>query len=496
MLFNSFEFAVFFLIVFVSYWSLARKSVRAQNVLLLAASYVFYGWWSWRFLGLLIILSCANYLLGIALDKNRGDTRKKWVLAAGLTVNLGVLGIFKYFDFFIEGFVDLVSLFGYELPRSTIKIILPVGISFYTFLSVSYLIDIYKRSITAHRDIVDVFLSLSFFPIILAGPIQRPSSLLPQISSRREFDYKMGISGFWQVLWGLATKVIVADNLAVLVDDIFTNSSRYPGSILLLGALFFSVQIYVDFSAYSNMSIGIARMLGFNLMRNFAYPYFSRDIVEFWKRWHISLTTWFRDYIFLPMSFNLAWRLKNEKVLFIRKDIFIYIVVSLTVWVLTGLWHGANYTFILWGLIHGLALIIFKLQINPRKVLFKKLGISNKNKIVTGLDTLITLTVVIVAWVFFRADSIKDAIEYLDRTFSITLFTLPKLVGIQNTDLLLSVLLALTMFIVEWRNRHSENVFELISTRSIYYQAAVFISLVAGIYLFSGEPLDFIYFKF
>ena len=338
MSFNSIEFAIFLPIVFIAYWLLKNKNLRYQNILLLIASYVFYGWWDLRLLSLLIILSVSNYLIGIYINKNEIDRKRKNWMIAGLVINLGVLVIFKYFNFFIDSFIDLLSLAGYNLPRSTTKIILPVGISFYVFLSLSYILDIYKRTLNADKNIIEVLLSLGFFPIILAGPIQRPSTLIPQISQKREFNYDQTFDGLGQILWGLFVKVVIADNLALYADDFFHNYSNYSGSTLLLGAVFYTIQIYADFSGYSNMAIGVAKLFGFSLMRNFAYPYFSRDITEFWKRWHISLTTWFRDYLFLPLSFAVSWKIKGSKVFYIKTDLFIYIVASTVTWFLTGLW--------------------------------------------------------------------------------------------------------------------------------------------------------------
>jgi D-alanyl-lipoteichoic acid acyltransferase DltB (MBOAT superfamily) len=464
--------------------------------LLLIASYVFYGWWDWRFLFLLALLSFANYLIGIEIENNESNRKGRIWLITGLITNLGVLLVFKYYNFFIDSFINLISLFGYDLPRSTTKIILPVGISFYTFLSLSYIIDISRKNLKANRNLPEVLLSLSFFPIILAGPIQRPASLLPQISRKRTFNYDQAASGLWQSLWGLFTKVIVADNLALLVNDIFENFSGYSGSTLILGALFYTIQIYADFSGYSNMAIGIAKLFGFDLMKNFAYPYFSRDITEFWKRWHISLVTWFRDYVFLPLSFAISWRIKGEKVLFIKTDLFIYIIASTVVWFLTGLWHGANYTFILWGMIHGFFLIIYRWQMKPRKMLFKKLGITNKNRIVIFIETIITLCIVIVAWVFFRADNIKDAVLYIKGMVSGPLLTMPRLMGIQNTNMILAILFALVFLSIEWKNRKKDFVFERIHTKSVYYQIFILSVFITVMYFFSGKSLDFIYFKF
>lgn len=491
MLINSIEFAIFLPIAFVLYWFITNKSLKAQNILLLVASYVFYGWWDWRFLLLLALLSLANYFIGIEIEKN-GTTRngKIWFIA-GLIVNIGVLGIFKYYNFFIDSFIDLVSLIGYDLPRFTTKIVLPVGISFYTFLSLSYIIDIHKKTLNANRNIIEVLLSLSFFPIILAGPIQRPASLLPQIEKKREFNYIQAIDGLKQILWGIFAKVVIADNLAFYVDDFFMNYTNYSGSTLMLGAFFYTIQIYADFSGYSDMAIGTAKLFGFNLMRNFAYPYFSRDIAEFWKRWHISLVTWFRDYVFLPISFAVSWRIKGEKVLFMKTDLFIYIVASSVVWVLTGLWHGANYTFIIWGMIHGLFLILYRWQMKPRKKIFRKLGISNKSYSVIIIEASVTLFIVLIAWVFFRASNLHEAIAYLNGIFSKSFFTIP---SIFPKEILLLECIFLS---VEWFGRGNNYAIEQIGWKwKRPYRLAFYYFLIATILYFGGEQQQFIYFQF
>lgn len=493
MLFNSIEFLLFFLTIFLFYWFVVNKNTKAQNILLLIASYVFYGWWDWRFLCLLVSLSIANYFLGIGIEKNQENSKGKILFLTGLIINLGILGIFKYYNFFIDSFIDLISLFGYDLPRSTTKIILPVGISFYTFLSLSYIIDIHKKTLSAHRNIVAVLLALSFFPIILAGPIQRPTLLLPQITKKRDFNYDQATDGLRQFLWGLFAKVVIADKLAFYVNDLFLNYTSYSGSTLLLGAIFYSIQIYADFSGYSNMAIGIAKLLGFNLMQNFAYPYFSRDITGFWKRWHISLVTWFRDYVFLPISFAVSWRIKGEKVLLMRSDLFIYIVASAVVWFLTGLWHGANYTYIIWGMIHGLLLILYKWQMKPRKEIFRKLGISNKNYFVAVIETIITLSIVIVAWVFFRSDNLHEAIIYLQRLFSESLFSIPSIIP-KYTLLLVSI-----FFILEWLGRNDQyGIAYLVSKLKKLPRWGFYLTMIIFIYLEGGssETLEFIYFQF
>lgn len=343
-------------------------------------------------------------------------------------------------------------------------------------------------------------LTLGFFPIILAGPIQRPSSLLPQIAKKREFHYSLAIDGLKQILWGLFAKVVIADNLATQVDDIFVNYSQYSGSTLALGAIFFTIQIYADFSGYSNMAIGIAKLLGFKLMQNFAYPYFSRDLTEFWKRWHISLTTWFRDYLFLPISFSISWRLKKERVLLIKSDHFIYISASAITWFLTGLWHGANYNFILWGIINGILLIIYHLLRNPRKKLFKRIGINNNNNILVAVETLFTLLIILTFWVLFRSESIKDAFLFLDRVFSKSLLNFPEIFDKRMQFLVIDLLiyfLTIIFFILEWIGRKNECAITQLGMqwrRPLRW--ALYLSILVAIVSLAGNQQKFIYFQF
>lgn len=498
MLFNSTEFAIFLLTVFLLYWFVTNKNLKTQNALLLTASYFFYSWWNWRFLFLLALLSLANYFIGIEIESNEANRKKKIWFITGLITNIGVLGVFKYCNFFIDSFIDLVSLIGYSLPSSTTKIILPVGISFYIFLSLSYIIDIYKKNLKANRNIIEVLLVLSFFPIILAGPIQRPSSLLPQIINKREFNYNQAVDGLRQILWGLFAKIVIADNLAIYVENIFTNFPDYSGIILLLGTSLFTIQIYADFSGYSNMAIGIAKLFGFRLMQNFAYPYFSRDITQFWKKWHISLTTWFRDYLFLPISFTISWKIKNDRVFFIKTDLFIYIVASIITWFLIGLWHGANYTFIVWGMIHGLFLVIYQWQIKPRKKLFKKMGINNNNSIVVLIETIFTLAIVMISWVFFRSADIGKAIGYLRKMFSSSFFHISKTeLGYLGFDIIYPAIGIIILLLVEWIQRNHEHALQVennvppkIVRRVCYY------ILILVIFWMSGQKQDFIYFQF
>ena len=470
-----------------------ESNLKFQNILLLIASYVFYGWWDLKLLFLLIILSVSNYFIAIWINKNEINRKRRNWLITGLIINIGILIVFKYYNFFIDSFVDLLSIAGYNLPKSTTKIILPVGISFYVFLSLSYIIDVYKKTLNADRNIFEVLLSLGFFPIILAGPIQRPSTLIPQIVKRREFNYNQLVDGLGQILWGLFVKVVIADNLAFYADDFFLNYSHYSGSTLLLGAIFYAIQIYADFSGYSNMAIGIAKLFGFNLMQNFAYPYFSRDITEFWKRWHISLTTWFRDYVFLPLSFTISWKIKGNKVFSIKTDLFIYIVASIATWMLTGLWHGANYTYILWGMIHGSLLICYHLQRNPRKKFLKKTGITNDHLVIRVFETIITLSAVLIAWIFFRASSVSVAIEYLSDMFSSSLFTYP---GIFPVDLIIIIII---FIIVEWISREKLHPFQIEKRKkTLIILKPVFISIVIWAIILWGafKNKEFIYFHF
>jgi alginate O-acetyltransferase complex protein AlgI len=490
MLFNSIQFAFFLTIVFLIYWFVVNKNIKYQNLFLLLASYIFYGSWDWRFLFLLVMISLVNYFIGIYIDKNEADSRKKIWLIAGLVINLGILGVFKYYNFFIDSFIDLASLVGYKLPKSSTRIILPLGISFYIFLSLSYILDIYKKKLAANYNIIEVLLSLSFFPIILAGPIQRPSSLLPQIVEKREFKYDMAADGLRQILWGLFVKIALADNLAPTVDDIFLNYSHYSGSTLLIGSLLYTIQIYADFSGYSNIAIGTAKLLGFRLMQNFDYPYFSRDITEFWKKWHMSLTSWFRDYLFLPISFAVSWKIKHERVFYIKTDLFIYIVASLITWFLTGLWHGANYTFIIWGMIHGGFLILYQWQRKPRKKLLKTLGINNNNIILVLIETFFTLAVVILAWVFFRSESLHKAVEYFKGIFSVSLFSFPQV--FPKIAILISMICLLTEFV----QRTKQHALQLDNIRYRAIRWGIYFGIVFIILFFGGGDHKFIYFQF
>ena len=403
MLFNSFEFFIFLPIVFILYWFVLNKRLTTQNLLVLSASYVFYGWWDYRFLSLIVISTVVDYFVGLTIYKSqKSSVRKKWLLVSVL-FNLGLLGFFKYYNFFIESWVELLSSIGYDLENTwTLKVILPVGISFYTFQTMSYSIDIYRKQLKPTKDFIAFAAFVSFFPQLVTGPIERASNLLPQMLKSRKFNKYKTINNLELIVWGLFKKVVIADSIAPVISDIFNNYTEYSGGTLILGAVFFAFQIYCDFSGYSDIAIGTAKLFGFDLMTNFNFPYFSRSIGEFWRRWHISLSTWFRDYLYIPLGGSKVGKLKGIR------NVFAIFLVS-------GFWHGANWTFIAWGGIHAL-LFIPSFIIGTNR---KHLEINNNSKktvlfqIKNIGQALFTFIVVTLAWIFFRANSIQDAINYI-----------------------------------------------------------------------------------
>jgi alginate O-acetyltransferase complex protein AlgI len=498
MLFNSIEFLVFLVIVFSIYWFVLKNNTRLQNIMLLGASYVFYGWWNWKLLFLLLGISLSGYLIGLKLGSNQSEKKRTAWFLAGLILNIGTLCIFKYLNFFVDSFIDLVGLSGYKLSYLSTSIVLPIGISFYIFLSLSYLLDIYKGKMNAEKNMLNVLLSLSFFPIILAGPIHRPSSLIPQIEGKREFDYDNATDALRQILWGLFKKVFLADTCAANADYIFNNHSSLSGLVLVFGAVNFAFQLYGDFSGYSDMAIGIGRLFGFNLVRNFAFPYFARDIASFWQKWHISLTTWFRDYVFLPLSIAVGTRFNKERILGIKQDLFIYIVAALITWFLTGLWHGANYTYLVWGMIHGVFLILYHWQKMPRKRFLKKTGLSNDHLVIVFSERVVTMAVVLLAWVFFRASSVHEAFRYLADTFSHGIFSLSIMDlrgrGITSTLIDASIAMAVVL-LIEWIQRDKQHGLAIANYPSVLrwgmYWSLTFVCLV-----YLGGERTFIYFQF
>lgn len=479
MLFNSIDFAIFLPIVFMLYWFVAHKILKLQNFLIVAASYIFYGWWDWRFLSLILFSTFVDYLIGVMLAKEENDTKRKALLWTSIIVNLGFLGFFKYYNFFIDNFTTAFSFFGNEIKPNSLNIILPVGISFYTFQTLSYSIDVYKRKLEPAKDFMAFAAFVSFFPQLVAGPIERATNLLPQFYKKRNFDYSKAVDGMRQILWGLFKKVVIADTCAESANAIFNNSNDFSGSTLVLGALYFTFQIYGDFSGYSDIAIGTSRLFGFNLKRNFAFPYFSRDIAEFWRRWHISLSTWFRDYLYIPLGGSRGGTWMNIR------NIFIIFIVS-------GFWHGANWTFIVWGALNALYFLPL-LVLNKNR---QHLEIVAKGKYLPTLKEFfqisITFGLTVFAWIFFRAENIGHAISIISEIFSASLFSMPAFIN-------LSFIFLISFFIIiEWIGREGEFAIEkiLINNARIFrwtfYSFIVFLLAM----LAKTEETPFIYFQF
>jgi D-alanyl-lipoteichoic acid acyltransferase DltB (MBOAT superfamily) len=482
MLFNSIDFAIFLPVVFFIYWFLLHKQHNWQNLFMVAASYVFYGWWDWRFLSLILFSTLIDYLCGRGLASEENPLRRKLYLLASIVINLGFLGFFKYYNFFLDNFRTAFTFFGQDISLRGLNIILPVGISFYTFQTLSYTIDVYRRKLEPTSDFIAFAAYVSFFPQLVAGPIERATNLLPQFYHNRIFDYNQAVDGMRQILWGLFKKIVIADNCARYANLIFNNSGDYGGSTLLLGVLFFTFQIYGDFSGYSDIAIGTSRLFGFNLMRNFAFPYFSRDIAEFWRRWHISLSTWFRDYLYIPLGGS-----RNGKAAGIRNTFIIFAI--------SGFWHGANWTFIVWGLLNALY--------------FLPLLLLNRNR--QNLDTIaagklwpslrefssmaLTFGLTVFAWIFFRAANLTQAGQIISEIFSASFFTAPALLS--DGKVLITIILVIAFVIMEWLGREEEYAMARIGfgwpryRRWAMYYAVILVSLY-----FAGEPQQFIYFQF
>ena len=478
MLFNSLEFAVFLPIVFLLYWFVFYKNLRIQNVFLVIVSYIFYGWWDWKFLSLIIISTLVDFFLGQQLSKCQQQKQRKFLLGVSLATNLGILGFFKYFNFFVDNFVASFSFFGKELSVETLFIILPVGISFYTFQTLSYTIDIYRGKATPAKDIFSFAAFVCFFPQLVAGPIERATHLLPQFTRKRSFNYTKAVDGAKQILWGLFKKIVIADNCAEFSNYIFQNSENLSGSTLVLGAIFFTFQIYGDFSGYSDIAIGTSRLFGFNLRQNFAFPYFSRNIAEFWRRWHISLSTWFKDYLYIPLGGSRGTTIQKIK------NTFIVFIVS-------GFWHGANWTFIVWGALNAvyfLPLLLTQNNRNYMEIVAKEKLFPNVKEV---FKIIITFALTVFAWIFFRAENLTHAWNYISSIFSSSLFQLPNLIPKQE------LLLIIVFILIEWIGRENMYAIEKIfsSCKPIVRHAFYYI-IIFSIIWFRGVEQEFIYFQF
>ena len=479
MLFNSIEFAIFLPIVFLLYWFTTKGNFKLQNILLLVSSYFFYGCWDWRFLFLLIFSTLLDYITGIKMYNSTSQNHKKCWFWLSICINLGFLGVFKYYNFFAESFADGLTQMGFRANPWTLNVILPVGISFYTFHGLSYVIDIYNNRVKPERDFINYSVFVCFFPLLVAGPIERATHLLPQLLKKRVFDSDRTVDGLRQILWGLFKKIVIADNCATYVNQIFSNYHSQNGSTLLIGAIFFAFQIYGDFSGYSDIAIGMARLFGIELLRNFAYPYFSRDIAEFWRRWHISLTTWFRDYLYIPLGGSRGGKWKN-----VRNTLIIFLV--------SGFWHGANWTFLAWGAFHALfflPLILFQ----PKR---KNTNPVAEGKMLPSLKELFqmisTFLLVVIGWIFFRSGSIGQAVDYFGRMFDRSLMEMPVYsVGMSKTIFGIVILM-----LVEWFQRNKKHGLEIAFIHSHFIKWSVYYVIIAIILEYGANSQSFIYFQF
>ena len=480
MLFNSIDFAVFLPIVFLLYWFVFNKNTKLQNLFLVIVSYLFYGWWDWRFLFLIIFSTFVDFQIGKLLALRSNPKERKNLLFISIFVNLGFLGFFKYFNFFVDNFREAFSFFGQEITTPSLNIILPVGISFYTFQTLSYTVDVYKGKLQPTSNAMKFAAFVSFFPQLVAGPIERALNLLPQFYKKRQFSYGFANDGIRQILWGFFKKIVIADNCAYFANEIFANYEGQSSLTLLLGAFFFAFQIYGDFSGYSDIAIGISRLFGFKLSKNFAFPYFSRDIAEFWRRWHISLSTWFRDYLYIPLGGS-----KGSRLLQIR-NVFIIFIVS-------GFWHGANWTFIVWGAINAIYFLPLLLSDKNRAHINVVASQSKLPSLVDFFKIILTFSLTLLAWIFFRAENIQHAINYL-----IHLFSNGGLIEIKYFKDISMLLLLLFLFItVEWIGRRNEYALEKLFVGNKYKQLGFYSFLVFLMLNFVQlEETPFIYFQF
>ncbi|WOC52449.1 O-acyltransferase [Bergeyella porcorum] len=483
MLFNSIEFAIFLPIVFILYWFVFQKNLKLQNLFIVIVSYIFYGWWDWRFLFLIIFSTAQDYFLARMLINEENERKRKWILATSIITNLGFLGFFKYYNFFVDNFITAFTFFGMKPNIHTLQILLPVGISFYTFQTLSYTIDVYKRKMEATKDFVAFSAFVSFFPQLVAGPIERATHLLPQFYKKRVFNYELAKDGMRQILWGLFKKMVIADNCAVYANMIFNNYENYTGSTLAMGAILFAFQIYGDFSGYSDVAIGTSKLFGFDLMRNFSLPYFSRSVAEFWRKWHISLSTWFRDYLYFPLGGS-----KSGMTMQIRNTFIIFIV--------SGFWHGANWTFIIWGFLNALFIlpsIIMKTNRNH-------IDIVAQGKIIPSIkeisQMLLTFFLITLSWIFFRAQSVTEAFEYIKKMFTTLHIGIGYPYKLLNGNLTLLFLLFLLLSL-EWITRDKFHPFQFDEKKikqPIRWSIYIVFSLL--ILWLAGEQEEFIYFQF
>ena len=509
MLFNSLEFLIFLPIVFLLYWFVFDYAMRGckrqllwQNLLIVVASYIFYGWWDWRFLILIAITTILSFLSGIGIEKAPTQRAKKAVMIANVVVNLGILGVYKYYDFFAREFAEFI---GIGADFLLLHLILPVGISFYTFQALSYSIDVYRKQIEPTHDIVAFTAFLSFFPQLVAGPIERATNLLPQFQKKRTFDYAQAVDGMRQILWGLFKKIVVADNCATYVDSVFADLGSHSGSTLLLAAVLFTFQIYGDFSGYSDIAIGTAKLFGIKLMRNFNVPYFSRDIAEFWRRWHISLTTWFRDYVYIPLGGSRPDTSSPHRLFASSPAAYTKCIAvrnTFVIFLLSGLWHGANWTFVLWGAYHALLFVPLLVMNKNRRyrdtvATITLLDGTIKTKWLPSLkeacQMLMTFALAVVGWIIFRATGMTTLVNWITGIFNSSFFTIPWLMNrLFYIPLAIAIFL---MLLVEWINRRQEHGLVL-NVKYKWLRLTIYYLLIFAIVANFGQEQSFIYFQF
>ena len=488
MLFNSISFAIFLTIVFILHWFVMNKNSKSQNVLLVVASFVFYALWDWRFLLLMLVSKSIDFISTIQISRSADARKRKRFLLLSIFVNVAILGFFKYFNFFADSFSHVFSFLGFNVSTSSLQIVMPVGLSFYTMQALGYVIDVYQEEVEPTHNIINYFAFLSFFPLVLAGPIERASNLLQQLKTHRVLNYSNAVDGLRQILWGLFKKVVIADNCASLANLVFNNSSNYSGSTLVLGALFFTFQIYCDFSGYSDMAIGIAKLFNINLMQNFAFPYFSRNINEFWRRWHISLSSWLFDYIFNPLQMTLRdFKLLGN------------IAAILITFIICGIWHGSNWTFIIWGALNAIYFIPSFFSWKR----YKNTEVVAQGRYFPSLSELFqmgyTFSATVFAWIFFRSDNIGQAISFIKNIFTRSLFYLPdsRTFNDLNGNPGILILLIVLFLIIEWVGREQQYAiarFGIKWTRPVRW--VIYYSIIYTIFYFAGEKQQFIYFQF
>ncbi len=480
MLFNTISFAIFLPIVLVLYWFVFNKNIKAQNLVLLASSYYFYSCWDFRFLGLLVLTTLIGYFIGLKINQSDIVAKRKLWMQFGVVLLVVLLGVFKYFNFFIESFTDGLNFLGIKTDYSiTLNIILPVGISFYIFHSLSYIIDVYKYKVKTETDLITYSVFVGYFPLLVAGPIERATHLLPQLKIKKFFSASKFSDGLRQILWGLFKKVVIADQCAVYVDMIFENSDHYNGSTLFLGIILFAFQIYGDFSGYSDIALGTSRLFGIELIKNFSFPFFSRDVAEFWRRWHISLSSWFKDYVYIPLGGSRVS--KNKQI----RNIFI-------IFLLSGFWHGANWTFIFWGFINALyflPLLIFNLNRTHLDIVAKDRWLPS---FVEAGQMTMTFLLTALARVFFRSETLSQAFSYLNALFSLSFFEIPDIFPESVFGLII------IFIIVEWNGRRCNFAIEnFLFNKNKFVRWLFYYIIIFTVFYFSNENnRQFIYFQF